>query len=179
MGVDAADINNDLYPDLITLDMLPSDPYILKTSEGEDAFDIFNFKLGYGYNYQYAKNSLQLNQGNDTYSELAMFAGLHATDWSWAALLFDFDNDGHKDAFISNGIPKRMNDIDYINFVEKVDIQNRIRTKSVEDQDIEMIDNLPEIKLPNRLFKNNGDLTFQDLGSSICLLYTSPSPRDS
>ncbi len=167
MGVDAADINNDLYPDLITLDMLPSDPYILKTSEGEDAFDIFKFKLGYGYNYQYAKNSLQVNQGNNTYSELAMYAGVHATDWSWAALLFDFDNDGYKDAFISNGIPKRMNDIDYINFVEKVDIQNRIRTKAVEDKDVEMIDNLPEIKLPNRFFKNNGDLTFQDLGPNI------------
>lgn len=167
MGVDAADINNDFYPDFYTLDMLPSDPYILKTSEGEDAFDIFEFKLGYGYNHQYAKNSLQINQGNGVFTETAMYSGLHATDWSWATLLLDFDNDGNKDIFVSNGIPKRMNDIDYINFMQNDDVQHRIRINNMKEDDLSIITQLPEIKLPNRFFRNTGDLHFQDLETKV------------
>ncbi|MCK5210507.1 MAG: VCBS repeat-containing protein, partial [Cyclobacteriaceae bacterium] len=83
-------------------DMLPEDPVILKSSLGEDELGVFNFKLGYGYNHQYARNNLQLNNGNGTFSDIGMFAGVHATDWSWAPLLFDFDHDGYKDLFISN-----------------------------------------------------------------------------
>ena len=74
--------------------MLPYDPYILKKSEGEDALGVFRFKLTYGYNHQYAKNNLQLNNGNNTFSEIATYSGIHATDWSWAPLFVDFDNDG-------------------------------------------------------------------------------------
>ena len=114
MGVDIGDLNNDAWSDIMSLDMQPYDPAILKASEGEDAFGIYNFKRSYGYNYQYARNTLQINNGNGTMSEVAMYSGVHATDWSWATLFMDFDNDGNKDIFISNGIPKRMNDIDFI-----------------------------------------------------------------
>jgi len=91
MGVDIADLNNDAQPDIISLDMLPYDPYILKKSEGEDAYGTFEFKLSYGYNYQYAKNALQVNNGNGTFSEVAMLGNIHATDWSWASLFLDFE----------------------------------------------------------------------------------------
>ena len=85
MGVDIADINDDGFQDIISLDMLPEDPFILKSSEGEDALDIFNFKLGYGYNHQYAKNALQLNQGNNTYKEIASFSGVRPKRFFGAA----------------------------------------------------------------------------------------------
>ncbi|MEO0775045.1 MAG: VCBS repeat-containing protein [Bacteroidota bacterium] len=167
MGVDAADLNNDAQPEIISLDMLPYDPFILKKSEGEDAYGTFHFKLGYGYNHQYAKNALQLNNGNGTFSEVAMVGGVHATDWSWAPLFFDWNNDGYKDLFVSNGIPKRMNDIDYINFVSGKDIQAKIRMGNLEQKDLSLIDKLPEIKLPNKLFQQDGRLQFQDLEATI------------
>ncbi|MGB4961023.1 MAG: CRTAC1 family protein, partial [Saprospiraceae bacterium] len=167
MGVDAGDINNDGFPEIVSLDMQPEDPYILKKSEGEDAFDIFNFKLGYGYNHQYAQNALQLNNKNGTFTEIAAFAGVHATDWSWSSLFSDFDNDGWKDLFISNGIPKRMNDIDYINFISQSEVQWKISMDHMEEKDLELIDQIPEIKLSNKFYKNGGNLKFLDLEKVI------------
>lgn len=162
MGVDVADINNDGLPDIMSLDMLPYDAEILKKSEGEDALSTFNFKLGYGYNHQYAKNCLQINNGNGTFSEMAQYAGVYATDWSWSVLLFDYDNDGLKDIFVTNGIPKRMNDIDYINFVSNEDMSWKIRNTDLNEEDLSLINNIPEIKLPNKLFKNLGNIKFHD-----------------
>src|SRR6476660_10431454 len=127
MGVDVADINNDALPEIISMDMLASNPYILKRYLGEDAYDIFNLKIRYGYNYQYTRNNLQLNRGNGMFSEIGLYSGVSATDWSWAALWMDFDNDGMKDLFVSNGIPKRMNDIDFINYIGNEEIQNKLR----------------------------------------------------
>jgi len=168
MGVDAADINQDGFPDVISLDMLPEDPYILKRSESEDALDIFNFKLGYGYNHQYAKNALQLNNRNGTFSEVAAYAGVLATDWSWASLFIDFDNDGFKDLFITNGIPKRMNDIDYINFVSQSDVQWKIRMDNMEEADLDLINKLPEVKISNKFFRNQTkDIKFEDIKKKI------------
>ncbi len=117
MGVDVADVNNDAFPEIISLDMLPSDPDILKRSTGEDDFDLFSSKLREGYSYQYTRNNLQLNRRNGLFSEVGLYSGIAASDWSWAPLLVDFDNDGLKDLFISNGIPKKMNDIDYVNYL--------------------------------------------------------------
>ena len=167
MGVDVADINNDAYPEIIGMDMLPSDPYILKRSEGEDSWETFFLKIGYGYNYQYTRNNLQLNRRNGTFSEIGLYAGIYATDWSWSPLFFDFDNDGNKDLFISNGIPKRLNDIDYINFISNVDLQEKMKSTGLEDKDINLIDRFPQIKIPNRFFKNGPDLQFKDIGSEI------------
>ncbi|HEY0677209.1 MAG TPA: VCBS repeat-containing protein [Chitinophagaceae bacterium] len=165
MGVDVADINNDALPEVISVDMLPYDPYILRRSLGEDAYDIFNYKVRSGYHYQYARNMLQLNRGNGLFSEAGMYAGVHATDWSWAPLWMDFDNDGLKDLFISNGIPKRLNDIDYVNYVSNDEIQDKIRLNRVEERDMALIDKFPQIKLPNKFFRNTGQLSFEDMGN--------------
>lgn len=167
MGVDVADATNDGFPEIMTMDMLPSDPYILKRSEGDDELDIFNLKISYGYNYQYTRNNLQFNRRNGMFSEVGLYAGVAATDWSWSPLWFDFDNDGLKDLFISNGIPKRLNDIDYINFVENAEIQDKMRSESLGQHDLDLIDKFPQIKLPSKFFKNNGNLQFTDLQNQI------------
>ena len=90
MGVDIGDINNDALPEIVSMDMLPSDPYILKRSEGEDDNDIFKMKIKYGYGYQYTRNNLQYNRGNGMFSEIGLYAGIAATDWSWSPLWIDF-----------------------------------------------------------------------------------------
>ncbi|MBS1669409.1 MAG: VCBS repeat-containing protein [Bacteroidetes bacterium] len=167
MGVDVADVNNDGYPDVMTVDMLPSDPYILKRSLGEDTYDIFNLKLGYGYNHQYTRNNLQLNRRNGMFSEVGLYAGVAATDWSWSPLWVDFDNDGLKDLFISNGIPKRLNDIDFVNFIENETIQEKMRTGGLDKRDMDLIDKFPQIKIPNKFFKNQGNLQFEDMKDAI------------
>ena len=128
MGVDIADITNDGLPEIITMDMLPSDPYLLRRSLGEDSYDLFQHKIKAGYHHQYARNTLQLNRGDNNFSEIGRYAGVHATDWSWSSLFLDFDNDGLKDLFVSNGIPKRMNDIDYIKFIGDENFQKKIIT---------------------------------------------------
>ncbi len=169
MGVDIADMNNDGLNDVFTLDMLPEDPYILKTSLGEDGFNQFKLKIGFGYQYQYARNALQINNGNGTFQELAMFAGVYASDWSWGTLLFDFDIDGNKDIFISNGIPRRMNDIDYMNFRLSDENTNFKTSMNVltEQEIIDIVEKMPKIKIPNKFYQNNGNLTFQDLKNQI------------
>ncbi len=167
MGVDAGDINNDGYPDIISMDMLPSDPYMIRRTLGEDDYDIYNYKIKIGYDYQYSRNNLQLNRRNGMFSEVGLYAGIYATDWSWSALWMDFDNDGWKDLFISNGIPKRMNDIDYVNFVSNSEIQEKLRTNKMADKDMALINKFPEIKLPNRFFLNQHNVSFRDMSSSI------------
>jgi enediyne biosynthesis protein E4 len=167
MGVDVADINNDAFPEIISADMLPADPYILKRSLGEDAYDIFNYKISVGYAHQYTRNNLQYNRRNGLFSEIGLYSGVAATDWSWATLWMDFDNDGLKDLFISNGIPKRMNDIDYINFVTQGDVQQMIRSNNIDGKDLALINKFPEIKLPNKFFRNGADLTFEDIDKEV------------
>ena len=167
MGVDVADVNNDAAPEIISMDMLPADPYILKRSLGEDTYDLFHEKIGMGYSYQYTRNNLQLNRRNGCFSETGLYSGVAATDWSWAPLWMDFDNDGWKDLFISNGIPKRMNDIDYINFVSNGEVQQKINTDDMQEKDMSLIEKFPEIKLPNKFFHNGGDLHFSDESDAV------------
>ncbi len=158
MGVDIADINNDGWNDILSLDMLPEDPYILKTSLGEDGFDIFQFKIGHGYNHQYARNNLQLNNGNGTFSEIGMFSGVYATDWSWSGLFMDFNYDGYKDIFITNGIPRRMNDIDYVNFrLGDADTKWKTDNNHLEEEELSIIEKMPQIKLKNKFFSTRSD----------------------
>lgn len=167
MGVDVADADNDAFPEIISMDMLPYDPYILKRSLGEDEYDIFFRKIEYGYNYQYTRNNLQWNRRNGMFSEVGLYSGIAATDWSWAALWMDFDNDGLKDLFISNGIPKRMNDIDYINYVSNGEVQEKIRQNRLNETDVALIDKFPQIKIPNKFYHNKGSLQFSDIEDNI------------
>ncbi len=167
MGVDIADLNNDIFPEIMSLDMMPYDPKILKRSEGEDGYYNFKFKIDQGYNAQFARNNLQLNTRQGVFSEIGMYAGIHATDWSWSALLLDFENDGRKDLFISNGINKRMNDMDYINFVASDDIQRRISEQRFDESDASLTDLLPEVKIPNKFFSNTPSLIFTDQSERI------------
>ncbi len=162
MGVDIADVNNDGYPEIIAMDMLAEDPYILKRSLGDDDYDVFYSKVASGYNYQYSRNVLQYNRGNGVFSEIGLYAGMAATDWSWAPLWMDFDNDGVKDLFISNGIPKRLNDMDYINFIYNNEFQQKLLSNSMKDKDIDLINKFPEIKIPNKFYHNTGNLKFAD-----------------
>ncbi len=167
MGVDVGDINNDAYPEIISADMLPRDPNLLKSSLGEDGYDIFNLKIGYGYNHQYTRNNLQLNRGNGLFSEVGLFADLYATDWSWSPLWLDFDNDGLRDLFVTNGISKRLNDIDYLNFISNQAIQEKIRNESLDERDMKLLDKYPKVKIHNKLFKNNGELRFADIENEV------------
>ncbi|MFT3933416.1 MAG: VCBS repeat-containing protein [Chitinophagaceae bacterium] len=167
MGVDVADVNNDGFPEIISMDMLPEDPFILKRSLGEDNYDLFYEKIGYGYHYQYTRNNFQLNLRNGQFSEVGLYAGIAATDWSWTPLWMDFDNDGVKDLFISNGIPRRLNDIDFQNFITNEEIQKMIKTEKVEDQQMVLQEKFPQIKLPNKFYKNTGNAKFSDCAAQI------------
>ena len=158
MGTDLADFNNDGLVDIITLDMLPEDEVIRKSTIGEDPMEIFRMKLELGYMAQYKRNTLQLNRGNGTFSDIAMMAGVHATDWSWAPLFADFDNDGWKDLFISNGIKGRPNDLDYLKFIESKDIKN-----NPDIPDSVLLIKMPGGEVSNYFYRNNRDLTFEDL----------------
>lgn len=167
MGVDVADANNDGHPEIMAVDMLPSDPYILRRSPGEDSYDVFHLKVDYGYSYQYSRNALQLNRKNGNFSEVGLFSGVAATDWSWSPLFFDFDNDGLKDLFISNGIPKRLNDIDYINYISDQSIQQQIIENKLNEKDKTLIEKFPQIKIPNKFYRNEGDMKFSDISGNI------------
>lgn len=164
MGDDMADFNNDGLLDIVTLDMKPEEETLLKRSALNDPYDIYEMKLGRGYHYQYSRNALQLNRGNLSgnvacFSEIAQLAGVSATDWSWSALLADFDNDGWKDLYISNGILRRPIDLDYLKFVSSPKIQS-----SATDLDIAA--QMPSGKATHYLYQNKGDLTFQNVAEA-------------
>ncbi|MGH7448584.1 MAG: CRTAC1 family protein, partial [Longimicrobiales bacterium] len=165
MGTDAADFNNDGRPDLIVVDMLPEREDILKTSANAETFNIFNLKVRAGYHPQYARNTLQVNRGQGRFSEIGYLAGVHATDWSWAPLFADLDNDGWKDLFITNGIYRRPNDLDYINYVGNEAIQASLE-RGVSGENIALLDRMPQIPLANYAYRNNGDLTFTPSAAS-------------
>jgi hypothetical protein len=167
MGVDAADANNDGFPEIVSMDMLPKDPYILKRSLGEDDYDIYQYKISVGYDYQFTRNNLQWNRRNGKFSEIGMYSGIFATDWSWATLFVDFNNDGFKDLFVANGIPKRMNDMDYVNYVSNQEIQEKIRDNKMGEKDMALIDKFPEIKIPNQFFLNQQNMAFADKEKAV------------
>ena len=116
MGADMADINNDGYPEVFVTEMLPNDEYRLKTVTNFDSYTNFLAKLQKGFHYQYMHNTLQLNNQDQTFSEIAFYSGVAASDWSWGALMFDADNDGYRDIYVSNGIYQDVIDQDFISF---------------------------------------------------------------
>jgi hypothetical protein len=162
MGNDVADINHDGWPDLISLDMLPEDEKVLKSSEGDDLTQTQILRVArFGYHYQYSRNMLFVNQQNAPYSETAIQSGIAATDWSWSALFGDYDQDGEQDIFISNGIPKRPNDLDFIKFASDEQIKIKLNnTKLVDQQAINM---MPSGATHNYVFKGGGDMNYKDM----------------
>ena len=167
MGNDLADYNNDGWVDILSLDMLPQDEVVIKRSAGDDPYEIYDLKLKFGYGRQFTRNALQLNtgvreDGTPVFSEIAQVAGVHATDWSWSALFADYDLDGWRDLFISNGIRRRPNDMDYINFISNEEAPGGLKNNP-NLSDKRLVDEMPDGAVPNYFFKNKGDLTFRDV----------------
>jgi len=159
MGNDIGDMNNDGLLDVIVLDMLPEEEEIRQRAGGEDDFDVFQIKRNYGYYYQFVRNTLQLNLGGGIFSEIGRFSGVYATDWSWSPLWCDLDNDGWKDLFITNGIFRRPNDLDYIQFLTSQQIRSRDPAILMDQT---LYERMPLDKLTNYVYRNNKNLTFTD-----------------
>ncbi len=158
MGSDAADYNNDGLVDLLTLDMLADNNKTQKMHSGAENFDKFQFLFNQGFYYQYSRNMLQKNNGDGTFSEVGQLSGVSNTDWSWAALFADYDKDGHKDLFVSNGYVKDYTEMDFLKY--SVDRIIRSMHNDSVDPIPEYIRKMPTIEIPNFIFKNNGDETF-------------------
>jgi hypothetical protein len=165
MGADMADINNDGFPDVFVTEMLPRDEARLKTKVQFDSWNKFNLLKSENFHQQFGRNVLQINRGNGTFAEVGRLAGVHATDWSWGALIADFDNDGFKDLFVANGIGKDILDQDYVNFLGDAEAM-RARIKEGNDPIKRLVDEISSQPLPNALFKNNGDLSFSDVATA-------------
>jgi enediyne biosynthesis protein E4 len=158
MGSDAADYNNDGLTDLVTLDMLPEDNKTNKMHSGAENFDKFQFLFKQGFYYQYSRNMLQQNNGDGTFSEIGQLAGVSNTDWSWAALFGDYDNDGYKDLFVTNGYVKDYTEMDFLKY--SVDRAVKAIHKDSVDPIPEYIRKMPTNETPNYIFQNQGNSTF-------------------
>jgi hypothetical protein len=164
MGQDVVDINNDGLPDVIELDMNPEDNYRKKMILGPNSYQTFQYFDIFGTQYQYVRNTLQINQGprlgqqgrigSPAFSEVGFLSGISQTDWSWTPLVVDFNNDGYRDIVITNGFPKDVSDRDFITY--RHDAYALTSKKKILDQ-------IPQIKIHNYAFSNNGDLTFKDV----------------
>ncbi|MEO8110823.1 MAG: FG-GAP-like repeat-containing protein [Ginsengibacter sp.] len=165
MSTDIADINNDGYPEIFTTDMIPDDDYRLKTTGTFDNYDLYNSKQKAGLYHQYVKNCLQLNNGDGTFREIGNYAGISGTDWSWGGLFFDADNDGLSDIFVCNGISKDLGNLDFLDFFYNDIYQTMAETGKKVAMD-EVLKKIPSTALPNRVFKNDGNLQFTDVGKS-------------
>ena len=158
MGSDAADYNNDGLTDLVTLDMLPEDNKTNKMHSGAENFDKFQYLFAQGFYYQYSRNMLQQNNGDGTFSEVGQLAGVSNTDWSWSALFGDYDNDGNKDLFITNGYVKDYTDMDFLKY--SVDRLVKTMHKDSVDPIKEYIRKMPKNETTNYIFQNQGNGTF-------------------
>tara|TARA_R110002096_G_scaffold337228_1_gene530592 strand:+ start:4625 stop:8080 length:3456 start_codon:yes stop_codon:yes gene_type:complete len=165
MGNDVADINNDGFLDVISVDMLPEDVKRRKLMSGVHSHDLFQIALQFGYGHQHMRNMLQRNNGNRTFSEIGQLSGVDKTDWSWAPLMADFDNDGFNDIYITNGFGKDITDMDFVKFRQS----KASSFKDVGELKKSVIDclyNRPTIKVANYAYKNNGDLRFEKVTSN-------------
>jgi enediyne biosynthesis protein E4 len=158
MGLDIADYNNDGHVDIFTLDMLPEDNKRQKLLFSPENYDHFDLLVNVGLHHQYMRNMLQLNNGEGTFSEIGQLAGVSNTDWSWAPLFADFDNDGHKDLFVSNGFLKDFTNLDFINYRNEY-LQNQ---KVSQAGIVDLISKMPATPLKNYMFENQGNLQFSN-----------------
>ncbi|MGM9506373.1 VCBS repeat-containing protein [Larkinella sp. GY13] len=175
MGADVADINNDGRLDIFVTDMLPGNDVRLKKNSSFENYDLQEIKLSRDFHYQYMQNMLHLNQGNEPaksgktatpmFSDIARFSGVHATDWSWGALIFDMDNDGRKDIFVANGIAKEVTDQDFIHFLaDRENMAQIARQRAFNFK--EFLDKAPSEPIPNYAFRNDGNLNFSNQANS-------------
>jgi len=165
MGNDIADYNNDGQPDIVTVDMLPSDEKILKTYGNGEHLDTYTQKITRnGYQDQYSRNCLQLNNGDGaSFSDIGLISGIAATDWSWSPLMADFDNDGKKDLFISSGIERRPLDLDFIQFFSN--IRDPRQYGSPEQLEKTLLDKMPQGYGHPYLFQGDGHMHFTDVSA--------------
>ncbi|NVJ84792.1 MAG: VCBS repeat-containing protein [Algoriphagus sp.] len=156
MGSDVADFNNDMMPDIVTLDMLGEDNYRKKTTIGKNSYQVYISNEQWGYEYQHVRNMLHMNNGPKApFSEIGMYAGMYQTDWSWSPLFGDVDQDGWRDLLITNGFPRDITDKDFANY--RADVGNIATVR-------QLLDSIPIVKIPNYAFKNQGDWTFANSG---------------
>lgn len=160
MGNDVADINNDGLPDVYTLDMLPEDNHRQKLLFAPDNYEKFALTVRSGFHYQYMRNMLQLNNGDGSFSETGQLSGVSNTDWSWAPLLADFDNDGWKDLFVTNGFQRDYTNLDFIKYMnDYVQGKGHLNRSNV----LELLQKIPSSNVVNYIFRNNGNLLFRDV----------------
>lgn len=168
MGVDMADMNNDGYPEVFVTEMLPKGDARLKTKVVFDTWDTYQLKEERGYHRQFPRNSFQLNNGKSgledkvSFSEISRMSGVNATDWSWGVLMADFNNSGHKEIFVTNGIYKDLTDLDYLNFYSNSEeIRQSFREKGTVIKDL--IDLMPSVPLVNPMYSHQGNLKYDDM----------------
>jgi hypothetical protein len=165
MGLDVADIDNDGRLDVFVLDMLPEDETRLKTMTVFESWDEYQMRLKRGYHHQLTRNTLQLNNGDGSYSEIGELAGVARTDWSWSALIADFDLDGYKDLYVTNGMPRDLTSQDYLGYLAS----DRALATAMREKRVDfgrLVEGMESTPLPNYAFRNNGDLTFSSAGAA-------------
>ena len=165
MGADMADINNDCFPDIFVTEMLPGTDKRLKTKTTFENWDKFQYNLANGYHSQFTRNMLHLNQNGDHFLEVGRFSNVQATDWSWGALINDFDNDGFKDIFVANGIYQDLTDQDFLNFIGSEEAMKSIIKDNKVDYK-QLIEAIPSEPISNYLFKNQNGLNFVNIAES-------------
>ncbi len=167
MGVDIADYNNDGKPDIFTSEMLPENDYRLKTTIRFDDYDVQAEKNKLDYHHQFTSNSLQLNNGDNTFSEISQLAGVDATGWSWSALFFDMNNDGWKDLFVSNGLYKDLTDQDFLEYIKEQRANRSFTQPRMTMEDL--LHQIPSVAIPNYGFLNQKNLLFQNQTKALGL----------
>jgi hypothetical protein len=165
MGADMADINNDAWPEIFVTEMTPEENARQKTKAMFESWDTYQQKLAKGYYRQFARNTLQLNNQNGSFSEIGRLSGVSTTDWSWGALIMDLDNDGWKDIFVANGIYKDLLDRDYLDIYSDPSVM-RSMIKTEKKAILKLIEMIPSVRIPNYAFHNNKDLTFTNVSES-------------
>ncbi|SHH57023.1 Repeat domain-containing protein [Chryseolinea serpens] len=159
-GSDIADINNDGFDDVMTLDIRADGDALEKVTITEDPWELFSYKKSYHYSPQFSHNALQINNAGKNFSEQSISAGVYATGWSWSTLLADFNNDGQKDIFVTAGIPKALNDLDYLDFAHKDSLRYAVDLSDVHRK--KAFDMMPDGRATSRIFENIDGTHFQD-----------------